>query len=78
MGINGNGKTALTIALIIFEVIIVSIILFMGNKTIDAYNLLTRQDRVLEEKFYVLKDISNDCLHKIDLRLSRIEHKLGV
>lgn len=32
----------------------------------------------LSDRFMALKEVSNDCLHKIDLRLSRIESKLNI
>ena len=30
------------------------------------------------DRYYALKEVSNDVLHKIDSRLNRIEDKLGI
>lgn len=32
----------------------------------------------LEDRFIALKEVSNDCLHQIDKRLSRIEERLAI
>jgi len=75
---NSNGKAAYAIAFIIFEVIIVGLVGFMANQTFIAYRELTCEDKLIWQKFNNLKQVSNDCLHEIDKRLSRIEDKLGI
>ena len=54
--------------------------LVMGSFSWTTFNAFNNQSKisVLETKHYELKEVANDCLHKIDLRLSRIEDKLGV
>jgi len=37
-----------------------------------------RRIEILADRYIGLREISNDCLHKIDLRLSRIEQKLDI
>lgn len=37
-----------------------------------------KQVAILLDKYESLKQTANDCLHKIDLRLARIEDKLGI
>lgn len=78
MPTEGNGKSAFAIAFIIFEVIIISILGFMTNQAFVAYRELCESDKCLLEKYDDLRQVSNDCMHKIDLRLSRIESKLNI
>lgn len=60
-----------------FWVITALVIGSFGWTTFNAFNN-QRKIENLENRHYELKEVANDCLHKIDLRLSRIEHKLGV
>jgi len=54
--------------------------LVIGSFTWTTFCAFNNQRRIedLTTKHYDLKEVANDCLHKIDLRLSRIENKLGV
>lgn len=55
-------------------------VLVIGSFTWTTICYLQNQGRIERtmEKVIVLKDIANECLHKIDRRLDRIEAKLGV
>jgi hypothetical protein len=59
-------------------VIFLGVFYFIGNNMIKNNDERIMADQKLEEKFLCLKETSNECLHKIDLRLSRIENKLGI
>ena len=54
-------------------------VLVVGSFSWSTFCAFKNESRIekLNEKFMNLKEVSNDCLHKIDLRLSKIEIKLG-
>ena len=55
-------------------------ILVIGAFTWSTWCFFINQGRieVNAERYFNLRQVSNDCLHEIDLRLSRIEDKLNV
>lgn len=84
--VNGNGykvafwvmATIATVGIVMLTNAIVS-----NDKTreigdrliVDAAIL---RDETLSDKFSILQTQANDCIHRIDLRLSRIETKMGI
>ena len=69
---NGNGKWQVGFWVITFLVV--------GAFTWSTICYLNNERRIFQntERLYNLKEVANDCLHKIDLRLSRIEDKLDI
>lgn len=69
---DGNGKWQLAFFIIT--------VLVIGSFTWSTLCYLNNQRRIEgnTERYFLLKEVANDCLHKIDLRLSRIEDKLGI
>lgn len=55
-------------------------VLVVGSFSWTTFCAFDNQRKIedLMAKHYELKDVANDGLHKIDLRLSRIEDKLGI
>lgn len=75
MGENNNSyKVAFWLMTVVCGVWLVS----LTTCVISTYNRLEDKNIVVLARINDLHQVSNDCLHKIDLRLSRIEYKMGV
>ena len=55
-------------------------VLVVGSFAWTSFSAWNNQQKIEKntERYIILKEVANDCLHKIDLRLSRIEDKLGI
>lgn len=58
--------------------LIVGVLYFIGNSIIRNDEKRICEDQRIEARFNDLRETANDCLHKIDKRLSRIEDRLGI
>lgn len=67
---NENGKWSIA-----FWIMTVLVIGSFTWTSISAMYLLKKTESNTE-RYFTLKEVANDCLHAIDLRLSRIEDKL--
>jgi len=55
-------------------------VLIIGAFSWSTWCFFLNQGSIMRntERYYALKEIANDTLHAIDLRLSRIENKLDI
>ena len=70
--VNGNGKWQVG-----FWVMTVLVIGSFTWTSISAMFIFKKVE-CNTDRYFSLKETANDCLHKIDLRLSRIEDKLKI